>query len=137
MSEPRFVVRQEEDTVHGRTLVRVALAALAISVLAVVASTALLGRTGQAELGGGPAARVAQHGYVAPRAIGLVEQTLIEHEEHGLEQRRVEEERLKTYGWVDRAHGVAHIPVERAMTMIVEENQADAGGPSRGGSAPP
>jgi hypothetical protein len=129
MSEQRVVVRQEEDTVRGGTLIRVGLSAFVIAVLAVVVSTAILGRGGQARLGGGPAERVEKHGNVAPPAIGLIEQTLIEHEERGLEERRVEEARLHTYGWVDRAHGIAHIPIDRAMGLIVAETRTDAGEP--------
>lgn len=31
---------------------------------------------------------------------------------------RAEKQRLlSTYGWVDRAHGIAHIPIERAMEL--------------------
>src|ERR1700749_2796074 len=38
-----------------------------------------------------------------------------------LEQLRAkEEERLNTYGWIDRGHGVVRIPVERAMELIAE-----------------
>jgi hypothetical protein len=29
--------------------------------------------------------------------------------------------RLSSYGWVDRAQGRVHIPIERAMKMVVEE----------------
>lgn len=28
--------------------------------------------------------------------------------------------RLDTYGWIDRANGKTHIPIERAMVLIVE-----------------
>lgn len=32
---------------------------------------------------------------------------------------RAEKQRiLSTYGWVDRAHGIAHIPIERAMDLV-------------------
>jgi len=38
-----------------------------------------------------------------------------------LSDRRVrEEETLNTYGWLDQKAGVAHIPIERAMALIVE-----------------
>jgi hypothetical protein len=125
MSEHRFEVRQDKDEIPGRTLVRVGLLALGISVLAVVASTALLGP--REKLGGGPAERVAQHGSVAPPTIGLVEQTLIENEARGFEERRAEEARLHAYGWVDRGRGIAHIPIERAMAITVAENRPDPG----------
>ncbi len=28
---------------------------------------------------------------------------------------------LSSYGWVDRAHGVVHIPVDRAMDLVLKE----------------
>ena len=41
--------------------------------------------------------------------------------------RASEEEKLNTYGWIDRQHGVARIPIERAMDLIAER-----GLPTRG-----
>jgi hypothetical protein len=35
--------------------------------------------------------------------------------------RREEQERLNTYGWSDRRNRIAHIPIERAMRLVVEE----------------
>ena len=32
---------------------------------------------------------------------------------------------LETYGWLDREHGLAHIPIDRAMELLVRE-RADA-----------
>ena len=34
-------------------------------------------------------------------------------------------ERLNSYGWVDQQAGTAHIPIERAMELVVEEAQSD------------
>ncbi len=34
--------------------------------------------------------------------------------------RSAEEKRLSTYGWMDRASGFVHIPIERAMDLIAE-----------------
>ncbi len=40
-------------------------------------------------------------------------------------------ERLNSYGWVDRENGVVHIPLERAMQLLVErELPARADGPA-------
>jgi hypothetical protein len=36
------------------------------------------------------------------------------------EFRRREDEILRTYGWVDRNHGVLRIPIDRAMKLIAE-----------------
>ena len=35
--------------------------------------------------------------------------------------RKREEERLSTYGWIDRPNGVVRIPIERAMEIIARE----------------
>ncbi len=32
-------------------------------------------------------------------------------------------ERLNSYGWVSEAEGTAYIPIERAMELVVAENQ--------------
>ena len=31
-----------------------------------------------------------------------------------------ENARLNSYGWIDRAHGVIHIPIERAMELVAQ-----------------
>ncbi|MFZ4115649.1 MAG: hypothetical protein ACOYK6_02860 [Chthoniobacterales bacterium] len=36
------------------------------------------------------------------------------------ELNKANEERLTTYGWVDQAHGVVHIPIERAMELEIK-----------------
>ncbi len=135
MSEERphgFEVRQEADVVADRSLIRIGIFVLVVSVVAVGVAALLLGKD-QAGLAGGPAERVKTEGSVAPPTLGLIEQTLIEHEARGVDERRVEEERLHRYGWVDRARGVAHIPIEEAMDMVVAES-ARAGGVADGGS---
>jgi hypothetical protein len=37
------------------------------------------------------------------------------------EVRRQEEKHLKSYGWIDREKGVAHIPIERAMEILANK----------------
>jgi hypothetical protein len=39
--------------------------------------------------------------------------------------RRVEQDRLETYGWVDRDHGVVHIPIEQAMRLTAQRGVPD------------
>jgi hypothetical protein len=38
-----------------------------------------------------------------------------------LELNEFEDIQLTTYGWVDREKGVVRIPIDRAMTLLVEE----------------
>lgn len=33
---------------------------------------------------------------------------------------RDKQRRLHSYGWVDKAHGIVHIPIERAMEMMTQ-----------------
>jgi nitrate reductase NapE component len=35
--------------------------------------------------------------------------------------RRQEQTRLNSYGWVDQERGIVHIPIERAMDMLVQK----------------
>jgi hypothetical protein len=35
-----------------------------------------------------------------------------------------QQERLNSYGWIDREAGTVHIPIERAMSLLVEEGVA-------------
>jgi hypothetical protein len=51
--------------------------------------------------------------------IGIVDQVPFEID-HRLEIWRAERtKRLSTYGWVDRAKGIVHIPIDRAMQEVV------------------
>jgi hypothetical protein len=131
MTEHGFKVEQEEDRVPGPRLTRIGVAAVVVTVVAIVVSTAILGR-GQALLGGGPAELAKDHGEVAPKAIGMIEQTLLDDPPRGLVKRRAEEQVLGRYGWVDRAHGVAHIPIDRAKDLVIARYGGDAGAGTKG-----
>jgi hypothetical protein len=39
-----------------------------------------------------------------------------------------DEEQLHSYGWVDRQSGIVHIPIDRAIDLIVERGLATPGG---------
>jgi len=58
-----------------------------------------------------------------PRAIEGIYQTLIERDETTADQRHTARQRLRSYGWVDRSHGIVHIPIARAMEIIAMEAQ--------------
>ncbi|MGE5277937.1 MAG: hypothetical protein ACM3SU_13150 [Acidobacteriota bacterium] len=53
---------------------------------------------------------------------------------HLREFRSAEEERLSTYGWMDRATGTVHIPIERAMDLVAKRGVAPL--PAPGGTSP-
>lgn len=50
--------------------------------------------------------------------------------------RRAEAERLDSYGWVDPASGVAHIPIERAIDLVAVRGLPSTA-PATPGPAPP
>lgn len=56
--------------------------------------------------------------------IGIVDQQLYQVERRTLEMRRVQTERLSSYGWADRAQATIHLPVEEAMKRYVAEKSA-------------
>jgi hypothetical protein len=51
------------------------------------------------------------------------------------EFRAAEDATLKSYGWVDRATGVARIPIDRAMQLLAERGLPAAGGKSQAAKA--
>jgi len=59
---------------------------------------------------------------VAPGSIDKFPKPQLEEDEiHELRKvRDAEEEKLYSYGWVDQNAGTVHIPIERAMQLIVE-----------------
>ena len=42
--------------------------------------------------------------------------------------RRMEDERLRQYGWIDPAKGVVHLPIEEAMKRLADPKVAEAHG---------
>jgi hypothetical protein len=113
-----FEVHQEADVVGARSLIRVALAAVAIGVLGVLFSALLLEtNTGGIRIYGGNRA--------ATSAIAHVQQTPILGKGEGQEMRAAQRAALSRYGWIDRDAGVAAIPIERAMDLVEHAQGAD------------
>lgn len=42
--------------------------------------------------------------------------------------RATEQKQLDSYGWIDRPAGIARIPIDRAMELLVERGLPDVGG---------
>lgn len=114
--EEPFLVTQEREAINGRMVVFVGFVGCLLVVgSAVIAGLMLRARTGSIIAGAanGPA------GGDAPREISGVPQSLFESAAHG---RAVEEEQrraLDGFGWVDRDAGVARIPIDRAIELLV------------------
>ncbi len=106
----------EPDRIHAGSILAVGAAALLIFAAA-GASTVLYMRRAQAELN--PAFPV-MPAAAGEAKIGIVEQQLFENSDRARTLREEEERRLRSYGWVDRKAGLAHIPIDRAMDLVLQ-----------------
>jgi hypothetical protein len=52
-------------------------------------------------------------------------------------EREQQEQELHQFGWVDRTHRIVRIPIEQAMRLYVEGNQAPKPGERPGGEGKP
>ncbi len=107
----------EEDVIPGGKIFLVGLGALVIFFVASVAATLLLNRERARELPDGPAPIPAVAGQ---HQIGLVEQVQFENQTQVEDAVQAEQKRLGEYGWVDRPHGIIHLPVQRAMELTIQ-----------------
>jgi hypothetical protein len=107
-------VRSEEDRISTARIVAVGVASLVIFFLAGAATVKYFDAR-HAERG-----PIAVPPEVGSSKIGMVEQQLFEKSRRGALDRAARQERLRTYGWVDRRQGVVHLPIDRAMELVVE-----------------
>jgi hypothetical protein len=105
-------VRSEEDRISTPTIVIVGVASLVVFFLAGLAASSYL-QVRQGERGPLPIPPE-----VGRSKIGMVEQQMFDLSVRGERDRAARLERLRSYGWVDRAGGVAHIPIDRAMDLV-------------------
>jgi hypothetical protein len=112
-----FAQKTERDAIApGRVWTTAAITAIVIVVATVAANVIRkIDLRGDA----GPGARQAIP-VPAGAQIGIVEQTPIWDTRRGLDDRVTQEESLRHFGWVDRAHGIARIPVDRAMDLVAD-----------------
>jgi hypothetical protein len=106
-------------------IIGVGVASMAIFAVATVWSTHILNTT-RAELQpDGPPPLPKQ---VEQYEVGIVNQRVFALDQRAAQKRLQQMERLRSYGWVDREAGVAHIPIDEAMKMYLAE-QAKKGQP--------
>lgn len=73
----------------------------------------------------GQIADVRKDGAEKPRAelgkseIGIVDQALFSDDNRLDVWRAEHKKRLETYGWIDKAKGIAHMPIEQAMAKVI------------------
>jgi hypothetical protein len=113
-----FEVRQEDDAIPGRRLAKIAAFAVGVGLMGVLLSAVLLetnthGIRGHLPNGASPRP--------AGTSISHIEQTPLFGAASGLELRRRQREELSRYRWVDRDGGIAAIPIERAMDLVIQQ----------------
>jgi len=117
--------RAEDDHVESRTVALVGVGALVAFTVASLAAMAYL----RLEVARRPAATLPPE--LGQTKIGLVEQSLFSDGNplRGDRDRAARLVRLHGWGWVDRPGGVAHIPIEEAMELVVQGARAPRADP--------
>ncbi len=105
-------------------IIGVGVASIAIFAIATVWSTHILNTTRAEMQPGGPPPIPKQ---VDQYEVGIVNQRVFALDQRAAQKRLQQMERLRSYGWVDREAGVAHIPIDEAMKMYLA-GQAKKGG---------
>jgi hypothetical protein len=131
MTEHGHQVRSEDDRISTGKIVVVGVASLVLFFFASLA-TAMYFRV---RLGEHPALPVPAE--IGRSKIGLVEQQLFDKAERGTRDRARRQDRLGSYGWVDRGRGVVHLPIDRAMELVVKGERPAPAAPPEPASAPP
>lgn len=108
--------RQMPDSVPIAKSVLVAIVALAIFAVGVFFSNQMLSRETKGLLPSGPAPAPSK---IGQRQIGIVNQRLFELQLENEDLRGEQQDRLTTYGWVDRDKHLIHIPIESAMERLI------------------
>jgi hypothetical protein len=110
----------EKDRLPSRKLGMLAIIAIVVTIVAVFISDRIL----RASSTSSPV-----HPTVAPEQIGIVEQSLIWTTQRGLDERARQRESLRHAEWIDRDAGIARIPIDRAISQVIERAQDRDGGP--------
>ena len=116
---PDEAMDDDTEGLPGRRLLVVYVLTVVIGLAGVAFSGWLLVRSRHAR--GTPDPLGPGHDRVAPRAIGLIEQTSIEQTAVGRSLDAQKRRDLERFGWVDRTGGVARIPIDRAMDVVADE----------------
>jgi hypothetical protein len=110
----------EDRNLPYRKIVGVGLGSVFIFALSIVWSTALLhGAEKEMHPAGPPPLPRGVNQY----EVGIVNQRMFSLDQRAAQKRLQQMNRLNTYGWLDKQAGVAHIPVDVAMDMLVQEQK--------------
>jgi hypothetical protein len=109
-------VTYADDAVPRRLVIYVFIATIAFAVALCAGAYVLLGHE-EALLR--PSARFPETELGPPHIVSAIHQDVL-WSQRPLDRQRA---RLQRYGWVDRAHGLIHIPIERAMELTLQKGQ--------------
>ncbi|MBX3206302.1 MAG: hypothetical protein KF764_14615 [Labilithrix sp.] len=110
---PEPASRQAPDAVDRRAIARVTVASIVVMSGALVTAWVLLASWREEPVGPRAAPTA------APEEIGMLEQTPILDTRRGLDLRLRQEADLHRFAWVDRDAGVAQIPIDEAIDLLV------------------
>jgi len=106
------------DNVSVRALAIGGAAIIATVVIAIVVAFVLVHGMTPARLKGRIAAEPSQ-----PPPIAAPERLQYEPASDIARFKAQKQQLLHGYGWVDRAHGIAHIPIDEAMKLLVDQQK--------------
>ena len=114
LHSPEFIVRQEADVLPSRAIGRVAAVAGVVAAIAVVIAWWLVFASGGIPKRGSGPAPVA-----VSRTISGIEQSYLDSRRVGIERRDRQRRELESWGWANRGAGLARIPIDRAIDIVV------------------
>ncbi|HEX4338553.1 MAG TPA: hypothetical protein VH062_21760 [Polyangiaceae bacterium] len=105
---------QEPEHVRGALVAWVIAGAVAMTLFCVFVARAVL----HVDL---PLVPATTPRYPAGETVGGIEQLPLDGPARGALRSRKSRDALHAYGWADREHGIARIPIERAMQWLVDD----------------
>jgi len=117
-------VAQEQQKMNWPMILGVGIGSILIFAVATVWSTYILNSTRAEMQPAGPPPLPKQ---VDQYEVGIVNQRVFALDQRAAQKRLQQIERLRSYGWVDREAGVAHIPIDEAMKMYLGQQDKKGG----------
>jgi hypothetical protein len=119
------VTQQSPDAPQGQDIrfgkvIAVGVISLAVFAVGSIWSVAIL-REKQKEMN--PSGRVTLPAELGQEEIGIVDQVPFDLNHWVHKYKQEQEQRLDSYGWVDRKAGTIHVPIDRAMELLVQEQK--------------
>jgi hypothetical protein len=111
---------QADEHVAGFKVVAIGVTALVVFGAATWWSSRILDRTARTLSPAGPLPMGKE---IGKAEIGIVDQTPFETTRGAEHYRREQLQRLNSYGWVDPAKGIIHLPIEKAIEQLLAGQQ--------------